>query len=75
MFGSVSALGIKLSSVIQCGYFRFCHNKIFLFQAKSALMCGWVEGTAPGDNLPGYVVVLVGVLQCPDVVAQCCLGG
>ena len=69
MFGSVSARGIKLPSVVQCSYFRFCHNKIFLFKAKSALVCGRVEGTAPCNNLPGYVVVLASILQCPDVVA------
>ena len=38
-------------------------------------MCGRIEGPAPCNNLPGYVVVLAVVLQCPDVVAECHLGG
>ena len=34
-------------------------------------MSGWVQGTTPCNNLPGYIVVLMLVLQCPDVVSEC----
>ena len=72
MFASVSTSADKFISVVQCRHVRSIDNEEFLGEAEIAFLAGWCVGLASCYYFPFDGVRDGGVLELPDILAQCC---